>query len=277
MQIAISGAGIAGSTLAYWLRRSGHRPTLIERAPHLRTGGYVVDFWGVGYQVAERMGIEPAVRRAGYLVQEVRLVDRRGRLAARFPVDVFRRIAQDRYVSLPRGDLAAAIYHAIEGDVETIFGDHIIALDEQENGVRVTFATGAARDFDLVVGADGLHSAVRAFVFGPEGNFEKRLGYVVAAVDVVGYRPRDALVLVSHTTPGRQAARFALRDDRTLILFVFAAALTPGPEPRSLSERKALLHRVFDGAGWECSQLLRATDGVAEFYFDRVSQIRMPG
>lgn len=276
MKIAISGAGVAGPTLAYWLARTGHQPTLIEKAPQLRTGGYLIDFWGVGYQVAQRMGLEPALQNAGYRVQEVRLVDRHGRTAAQFSAEVFRRIARDRYVSLARGDLAATIYQLVEQRVETIFGDHLIAIQEHDHGVHVTFASGATRDFDLVIGADGLHSQVRTLVFGPDGAFEKQLGYIVAAVEVTGYRPRDEFVYVSYTPPGRQVARFALRDDRTLILFIFAAALMPGEEPHDLSERKALLHHVFGDAGWECQHLLEALDDIADLYFDRVSQIRMP-
>ena len=93
MRIAISGAGIAGPTLAYWLGRSGHQTTLIEKAPALRTGGYVVDFWGVGYRIAERMGLGPQLQTAGYAVREVRLVDRRGHMVGGFPTDGFRRMA----------------------------------------------------------------------------------------------------------------------------------------------------------------------------------------
>src|SRR5579871_3228086 len=102
MRIVINGLGIAGPALAYWLRRVGHEPTLIEKAPHLRTGGYLIDFWGLGYTIAERMGILPEVRRAGYTVHELRLVNDRGRKAGGFRVDVFRRVTHDRYTSLPR-------------------------------------------------------------------------------------------------------------------------------------------------------------------------------
>ncbi len=275
MRIAINGAGVAGTTLAYWLQGSGHQPTLIERAPHWRAGGYIIDFWGVGYQVAQCMGLESALRAVGYQIQEVRLVDGRGHTVSNFPADVFRRIAQGRYISLPRSDLAAAIFHTIEHCVETIFDESITAIEELDHGVHVTFTRGAAREFDLVIGADGLHSAVRKLVFGPESQFEKQLGYHVAAFEIAGYQPRDELVYVSYTTPGRQAARFSLRDDRTLILFVFADACMIGPEPHGLEECKALLHGVFGDAGWECPQILAAMDDVAEIYFDSVSQIRM--
>ena len=240
MKIAVSGAGVAGPTLAYWLLRTGHEPTLIEKAPHFRTGGYIIDFWGVGYTIAERMGIVPELRKAGYSVRELRFVDDRGRKAGGFSTETMRGMMKDRFTSLPRGDLAATIYRTIEGRVETLFGDSISAVEEHDAGVRVSFKRGAVRDFDLVIGADGLHSAVRDLVFGPESQFEKQLGYRVAAFEVEGYRPRDELVYVCHAKPGWQASRFSLRDDRTLFLFVFVGERMPGPDPHGVEERKAL-------------------------------------
>lgn len=275
MKIAINGAGVAGPTLAYWLHRCGHEPTLIEIAPHLRTGGYVIDFWGLGYMIAERMELLQEVLEAGYTVHEVRLVDGHNRKAGGFSTDIFRRMLDGRFTSLPRGDLAAAIYGTIEGRIETVFGNSILSLEENDTGVRTTFEHGPARDFDLVIGADGLHSKVRELAFGPERQFEKRLGYEVAAFKIDDYQPRDELVYVSYTTPGRQVARFALRGGQTMFLFVFGDEHMTGPEPRDLAERKALLHRVFDDAGWECPQILRAMDGIDDIYMDSVSQIRM--
>ena len=274
MRIAISGAGVAGPALAFWLQRTGHELTLIECAPRFRSGGYVIDFWGVGYAVAERMGLLPQIRAAGYSVQEVRFVDARGRRTGGFGVGVFRRMLGDRFISLPRGDLAHEIFHAIEGRVETLFGDSIAHMEERSDRVRLTIGT-EERDFDLVIGADGLHSNVRALAFGPEAQFERRLGYYVAAFDVIGYRPRDELVYISHGLPGRQLSRFALRGDRTLILFVFAAEHLRGAEPRTLAERKAAIHQVFDDADWEWPAIARALDAADDVYFDSVSQIVM--
>ena len=276
MKIAINGAGIAGPTLAHWLHRSGHEPVLIEKAPEFRTGGYAIDFWGLGYTIAERMGVLPAVLAAGYRFEELRLVDGEGRRVGGFGTEVFRKATGDRFTSLLRGDLAGIIYGSVEGKIETIFGDSIATIDAGDDGVRVGLASGASRDVDLVVGADGLHSAVRAIAFGPEENFERELGYRVAAFEAPGYRPRDELVYVAHSTPGRQVARFALRGDRTVFLFIFVdEAMEGAPDPHDLAGRKATLHRIFDGGGWECDAILAAMDGVDDVYFDRVSQIRM--
>jgi 2-polyprenyl-6-methoxyphenol hydroxylase-like FAD-dependent oxidoreductase len=276
LSVLISGIGVAGPTLAYWLDKLGHRPTLVEQAPRLRGGGYVVDFWGVGYDVAERMGLLPALRRNGYEVQELRFIDGRGRRVGGFGVDVFRRLTGGRYLSIARSDLAATIYGAIDGRCEAMFGDRIIAIEPGDGGVGVEFARAPARRFDCVVGADGQHSAVRALTFGSEDMFEHHLGYTVAAFEARGYRPRDEDVYVSYGRPGRQVARFALHDDRTLFLFVFATP--PGATGASDDKtHKAILHAAFGGAGWECPHILAALDRCDDVYFDRVSQIRMAG
>jgi 2-polyprenyl-6-methoxyphenol hydroxylase-like FAD-dependent oxidoreductase len=270
VRIAISGAGVAGAALAYWLHRTGHTPTLIEQAPEFRTGGYMIDFWGVGYQVAKRMGIEDAIRAAGYQIEWLRSVGSRGQVKADLDVDVFRRLIGEDFTSLPRGDLAGAIYTTIQDKVETIFGASIVTVDEHGDGVRLTFENSAPRDFDLLVGADGLHSNVRGLVFGPERDFERYLGCKVAACVVDGYRPRDELVYVTYGAPGRQLARCALRDDRTMFLFIFRAEhdiIDASPKDQ--------LRNEFSDIGWECRDFLAALDDVDDLYFDVVSQIRM--
>jgi 2-polyprenyl-6-methoxyphenol hydroxylase-like FAD-dependent oxidoreductase len=273
MRVLISGAGIAGPTLAYWLHLYGLEPTVVEQASKLRTGGYIIDFWGVGFDVAERMGLLQEIRREGYMVSEVRVVGRDGRRVAGFPVDSVARIANGRYVSIPRGELAALIYRSIEGSVESIFNDSIAALEQRPSGVRVTFDSGMSREFDLVIGADGLHSRVREIAFGPESLFERYLGYKVAAFEVSGYQPRDELVYLMHTEVGQQVGRFALRGDRTMFFFIFADPSQATPD--DIGTQKRLLQHRFEDSGWECPQILRALDSAQDLYFDRVSQIRM--
>jgi 2-polyprenyl-6-methoxyphenol hydroxylase-like FAD-dependent oxidoreductase len=246
---------------------------LIEKAPRLRTGGYIVDFWGGGYEVAERMGLESELCAAGYVVQDLLLTDRRGRKVGGFSLDAFRRAAGYRLVSIPRGDLATMIYGLIEGDVETVFGDSIAAIQQEDSGVQVSFESGRSRAFDLVIGAAGIHSPVRDMVFGPESDFARDLGYRVAAFETKGYPQQDGSTYVASNTPGRMVARFAMREDRTLFLFVFRAEHIAGNDPKDPAEVKTVLRQVFGNAGWECPQILHVMDDADDVYFDRVSQI----
>jgi 2-polyprenyl-6-methoxyphenol hydroxylase-like FAD-dependent oxidoreductase len=275
MRIIINGAGIAGPTLAYWLRKAGHEVVLVEAAPKLRTGGYVIDFGLVGYDIAEKMGLIPRLRELGYRVKETRLVDRQGRTNASLMTDSLARLTHDRYVSLPRSDLAATIYGALDGTVETIFGDSVASIEEAGSCVRVGFDHAPPREADLVIGADGLHSRVRQLVFGPDAGVEVSLGYQAAAFEVEGYRPRDELVYLGYGVPGRQIFRFSMREDKTLFLFAFRDEYLHGESPANDEERKAVLTQVFADVGWECPQILAAMASVGNIYFDRVSQIRL--
>ena len=275
MKVLISGAGIAGSTLAYWLARYGFEPTIVEKAPRLRTGGYIIDFWGAGFDIAERMDLLPEISRKGYTIQELRVVDSSGRKVAGFPTNAISEVMGGRFVSLPRGDLAATIFCKIERTVETIFGDSVSRIEQDEKRVRVTFERGAEREFDLVIGADGLHSRVREIVFGAEQRFEKYLGYMVAGFQSDGYRPRDELAYLMFTELGQQVMRFSMRDDRTMFLFTFADCEPSGTSAIDLESQKALLRARFGKSGWECPRILDQLDNTCDLYFDRVSQIRM--
>jgi 2-polyprenyl-6-methoxyphenol hydroxylase-like FAD-dependent oxidoreductase len=271
--VLISGVGIAGPTLAFWLKRGGFEPTLLECAPELRSGGYVVDFWGLGYDIAEQMGLTDVIERVGYHMHELRIVDERGRRIAGLGTRVFSELTGGRFVTLGRSDLSRLLFHKVSSGGETIFGDEIISLQEQSNGVEVRFRNGNTRRFGLVIGADGLHSNVRRLMFGPQDRFERQLGYQVAAFEVKGYRPRDENVYVIYSQPGRTLGRFALHDDRTLFLFVFAL---DGSDPvLDTAAQKAILRERFGDGTWECPRILADLDRTDSLYFDRVSQIKM--
>jgi 2-polyprenyl-6-methoxyphenol hydroxylase-like FAD-dependent oxidoreductase len=139
MSVLISGAGVAGPTLAYWLSVYGLKSTLIERASQLRTGGYAIDFWGLGFDIAERMGMLPDLERDGYNIKELRIANAKGQQIGGFDVDIIRRAARGRYGTIPRTDLAKNIYRQIEGRCETIFGDSIAGIQQDADGVNVTF------------------------------------------------------------------------------------------------------------------------------------------
>ena len=273
MKICISGAGIAGPALAHWLLHHGHEPTLVEVAPSFRSGGYIIDFWGKGYELAERMGIMPRVLEAGYQVREVRFVNEHGRRVGGFDTSAMVKALRGSFVSLPRGELARIIFDTVSDRVETLFDDTIVALEESANEIQVNFSRAAPRAFDLVIGADGLHSKVRTLALSADVVREEYLGYHVAAFEVTGYQPRDEFTYVSFARPGRQIARFAMRDDRTVFMLIFAAVRPI--EAASIGAQRSVLREIFGGLGWECNAILGAMMKADSLYFDQVSQVHL--
>lgn len=272
MKVLISGAGIAGPTLAYWLLRSGHEVTIVEHAPELRRGGYLVDFWGAGFDVADRMGIVPELRRRGYVFTDVRTIDRRGRLVASIkPARIMK--SGEHYLTIARSDLSEVIYDALDGQAELILGDSVRALDDNGTTVRVDFESGSTREFDLVVGADGLHSRVRRLAFGPDQQHERYLGIVFAAFAATGYRPRNELVAMMYADIGFQALRLTLDDDNALFLL---SVRHDGSVPDERSMQEELLRDALSDAGWEVPTILELMPKAKDFFFDSVTQIRMP-
>jgi 2-polyprenyl-6-methoxyphenol hydroxylase-like FAD-dependent oxidoreductase len=274
--ILISGAGIAGPTLAYWLSKRGFEATIVERAPGFRTGGYMIDFWGVGFDVAKRMGLVPRLRQARYVIDHLKFVDQRNRVRSELGGELLTGALGDDFVSLPRGDLARIIFDQVEGRIETIFGDSVSAIEETPTAVEVTFEKARARQFDLVAGCDGLHSGVRALVFGPEKSFERYLGYYAASFVTDDYAPRDEHTYLSYSAPGRQISRYGLRGNRTAFFFIFLRQQKLD-RSREEADGRRILHETFAGDKWEeIPEILRRLDRCDDLYFDSVSQIRMP-
>jgi 2-polyprenyl-6-methoxyphenol hydroxylase-like FAD-dependent oxidoreductase len=275
-EILISGLGIAGPTLAYWLRKRGFRPVLLERAPAPRRGGYIVDFWGVGYDVAGRMGLLPTLHREACPLEEVRLVNTEGRRVARLRAAVFGQATGGRYLSILRSGLARCIWELVDGSVETIFGDSVTRIEEDGDGVRVQFERAPPRRFGLVIGADGLHSNIRARAFDPSASIQHHLGYCTAACTARNYPHRDEGMYMSYAAPGIQAARYALGDGSSTFFFFFVHRDPDDIPHHDVAAQKALVRRAFAGRGWECDEMLAETDRTDDWYFDAVAQVRMP-
>jgi 2-polyprenyl-6-methoxyphenol hydroxylase-like FAD-dependent oxidoreductase len=271
--ILISGASVAGPALAYWLRRRGIRPTVVERAAQLRGGGYAVDFRGAAHlSVLARMGILDQVRDQQTHLDTTIYVDADGRAVAAMPAGIF---AGD--VEILRGDLGRILYQATRDGTEYLFGDSITGLEQRADGVHVTFSRAAPRVFDLVIGADGLHSNVRRLAFGDQPAARHDLGLNVAVFSVADSLGLDHAGLL-YSVPGRTAAVFSARQaGRAVAQFFFSA---PGGTPVSYDYRDAALQqqivaRAFDGVGWHVPALLGQMAEADDFYFDSVSQVRL--
>ncbi|MFF1716180.1 FAD-dependent monooxygenase [Streptomyces sp. NPDC058268] len=276
-KVLISGASIAGPALAFWLNRYGFAVTVVEKAGALRGGGYPIDVRGTALEVVRRMGILPRLRDAHIDLRRLTFLDEDGgEVTSVKPHSVTGGVAgQD--LEVRRGDLTGALHAAVRDDVEFLFDDSIATLDQTGHGVDVTFREGGRRTFDLVFGADGLHSRTREFLFGPEEQFHRYLGYCFA-----GFTMRNTFGL-SHelmmwNTPGRAAALYAVgdSDDDVHAFLNFARPEPPFDAFRNPEAQRDLVAAVFADAGWEVPGMLAALRDADDLFFDAVSQIRMP-
>ncbi len=276
--ILISGASIAGPTLAYWLKRYGFTPTVIERAPQLREGGYPVDVRNEAVQVAKLMGIWSRLQQEKTNFGEISFVHERNLSISRVNVQAVRKAFHlDRFrVEIMRGDLAKTLYERTSDEVEYCFGDSIQALKQDDEGVDVTFKRGGSRRFDLLVGADGLHSIVRTLVFGDEAQFERYCGYQFGVFTTDNYLGLDEACVQSYGVPGKQVGLRSSRGNQALIvLFLFKQPTRLRYDYHDLERQKQLLTEVFASEAWEVPRLLEKMQTAPDLYFDAVSQIRM--
>ncbi|MFC9646774.1 FAD-dependent monooxygenase [Streptomyces mirabilis] len=266
--VLISGASIAGPALAYWLGRHGFKPTVVELAPALRGGGQAVDFRGETHlTVLERMGLTPELRRIETGGSPMRFVDQRGRTLLHLPAEF-----AGGEIEVLRGDLGRVLYEHSRPHAEYIFGDSITRLTETPSGVRVDFQQGVSRDFDLVIGADGLHSNVRRLVFGPEADYVSHLGYYAATWPL----PNDLGLgkgSVGYNAPGRLASVGAdHRDPAHAGAFVVFAAPELSYDRHDPEQQKRLIDNALAGLGWEVPRLLASLRQAPDLYFDSISR-----
>ncbi|WP_406232957.1 FAD-dependent monooxygenase [Nocardia sp. NBC_01009] len=270
--VLISGASIAGPALAYWLTRYGFTVTIVEQSQTLREGGYKVDIRGVAMDVVERMGLMPQLRQASTDMRGGAWVDASGKaLATLGPELIGLRSPGDDEVL--RGDLARILFDATKGDVEYLFGDSITDMTQHADGVTVGFRNAAPRVFDLVIGADGMHSAVRRIAFGPEEQFARHTGMAVCAFSVPNDLGLDRWELV-HPTPGKVVQLYSTQHTTAKAQFIFPAP-DQLPDRRDIAAQQRLVTETFADAGWEAPNLLRAMPESPDFYFDTVSQIHL--
>ncbi len=272
--VLITGGGIAGPALAHWLVRAGYRPTIVERAPAPRPGGQTVDLRGAGRTVVERMGLLPAVRAVTVEERGVAYVDTAGKRLGEMSAEAFGGEGIVAEIEVMRGDLAQVLLDAAQEGVEYLYDDTITTIEQDDEGVTVRFQRAPQRRFGLVVGADGLHSGVRALAFGPEERFIRPLGCVLAFFTVPDRYGLDGWMRM-YNAPG---VMLALRPDRVPgRAKAMMATRTPpaGVHRRDPAAQRALLTRTFTGAGWVAGQMVADLQHSTDLVVEELGQVRM--
>lgn len=276
MRVLVSGASVAGPVVAYWLSRYGFTVTVVERAPGLRkAGGHAVDLFRPAMDIAERMGVLGRIE-SKQTGTDVVSIYREGhdRRSYDIPMGRFMSAISDRHVEIMRDDLAEILYSGCDG-VEYLFGDTITGLDEHSTGVEVTFAHGPSRRFDLVIGADGLHSTVRRLTFGPESVFASWIGAYLAVASVPNYLELSARTVVTNGA-NRIAGIYGAPDaDDARAIFLFRPPRQLEYHHQDTMRQKEILREQFDGMGARVTRLLDETDRAQTFYFDSITQLCM--
>lgn len=274
--VLVSGAGVAGATAAYWLHRNGFDVTVVERAASPRPGGQAVDVRGPACEVASRMGVLEDLRAARTAMRGVSFVDDEG-------TEVYSSTASSLTggptdgpdVEILRDDLTAILLGAVPGGVEVVFGDRITALAQDGDGVDVRFAHGAPRRFDVVLGADGAHSGVRALAFGPDERFVHELGSHIAVFGAANEFGLDRWQTFRQT-PGTLAGMYSARGNSEVRIMMGFEQPGLDYDRRDIDVQKQLVADAFAGAGWCVPRMLELMWAAPEFYFDSMCHVRMP-
>jgi 2-polyprenyl-6-methoxyphenol hydroxylase-like FAD-dependent oxidoreductase len=268
-RILISGASIAGLTTAHWLARYGFRATVVERAPGPRAGGNDVDLRGQAIQVAARIGVLPRIRHAAVDVQGMKFVDAEDRTLARIDITAASEVA------VMRGDLVTLLHE--KTDVEYVFGDSIRGLEQDDDGVTVAFEHADTRRFDLVIGADGMHSTVRRLAFGPEAWYLRHKKHYFAFASADAALGEDRWVTM-YNLPGKMAGIYRSGNHAQAKAYFVFRSRPLAFDHHDVEKHKRLLSVAFGGEKtWRIKQLLDTALADPDFYFDALSQVRMDG
>jgi 2-polyprenyl-6-methoxyphenol hydroxylase-like FAD-dependent oxidoreductase len=275
-RVLISGASVAGPVLAYWLARFGFQPTVVERTEELRfgSGGHAVDLFGPALQIIEWMGALPQVQAASTHNQIISFL-RAGHRPVDVPAELMSEGVSERHVEIMRGELAKIIYEAGRDDAEYLFGNSIASLEDTEQGIEVTFEHSAAQTFDLVVGADGLHSFTRRMAFGEEYQFLNFLGGYLAVFTVPNYLDLHER-MVGYGDLDRTAGIYPVRETgQARVIFLWRTPAQHDYERHDVAAQRRLVRNLYGDMGWEVPRLLAELDNADDLYLDSISTIVM--
>ncbi|MBA8822739.1 2-polyprenyl-6-methoxyphenol hydroxylase-like FAD-dependent oxidoreductase [Saccharopolyspora lacisalsi] len=273
MKAVICGAGIAGLALAQRLRTLDWDVVVVEKAPGPRPQGYMIDFFGPGYDAAERMGVLPRVAELGYRVDGLSYLDDSGRRRAGMDYASLQRAVDGRLLSIMRPDLERALREQVDDDVDLRFGSTIARIDDDTDGVRVALDDGTVIDADVLVGADGIHSTVRERVFGPEQRYFRYLGFHTAAYtfdDPEVYESLGNRFCLTDTVD-RQLGFYGLRDGRVAVFAVHRSS-----DPTLPDDAREAVRAEHSTLGWMAPRALAACPESSEIYYDQVAQVEVP-
>jgi 2-polyprenyl-6-methoxyphenol hydroxylase-like FAD-dependent oxidoreductase len=267
--ILINGGGIAGPSLAFWLTRQGHAMTITEQARELRTGGQFVDFRGPSLVVLEKMGLLAQVRAGATQMGPMILVDERGKEIGRLPAEVI-----SGEVEIAWGDFARILYEAVREDVTYRFGVRVTALHDDGERVEVTFSDASKRSYDLVIGADGLHSGVRGLIFGPEEQYVAQLGQCFGFFDMENRLRLDHCGMACGVG-GRTAVLQGIEPDKPARASLYLTDPRLDFDYRDGEGNKRLFAERFAAMGWQVSNLLEGLAEAPQVYFDTIAQVHL--
>jgi len=273
-RVLISGGGIAGLTLGILLKEKGWEPTIVERALAVLTEGYVIDFFGTGWDVAERMGLAEELRKITYPIDSLRYVDEHGKTYLSLPVAIVKNALSGQYNYMQRSDLERVLFERAKMlGLNVRFGTTIQSLEDVGTAVNVTLNDGTRESFALVFGADGVHSHVRELAFGPEPHFDRFLGYYVAAFHLENHRYEIGTSLSIHEETDRSLWVYSLGGNKMSAVYIFRHENVGYVPP---TERLPLLRKIYHGAGWIAEGILSDLVNTEPTFFDSATQIVMP-
>ncbi|MGW5712932.1 FAD-dependent monooxygenase [Streptomyces olivaceus] len=272
--VLVSGASIAGPAIAYWLHRHGFDVTVVEKAGSVRGGGYPIDIRGTALEVVRRMNVLPRLQKAHVNTDRITFVDTDGSTIAALSAESLA-IGAGQDLEVQRGDLTETLYDAVRESVTFLFNDSVAALDDRPDGMEATFRSGARHTFDVVIGADGIHSHTRRLVFGREEPFHHYLGSCFAGFTVPNHLGLSHEGMVWNT-PSRRAALYAAGSGGQVFgLLSFRRPDLPFDVLRDPGAQRELVAAAFPDVCWEIPRMVAEMRAAEDLFVDAISQIRM--